>query len=123
MPERKSSSSRSGSSRPGARKGNARGGSMGRRVLKTKACAVTAEKKGPIDYKDIDFISRYVTDRGKIQPRSLTRACAKKQRELARALRKARALGLLVKVHRYEQRYDRSERYDRSDRPDSREGR
>ena len=99
MAERRSSSSRSGSSRPGARKGGSRGG-MGRRMLKQKGCAVTAEKKGPIDYKDIDFLSRYITDRGKIQPRSLTRACAKKQRELSRALRKARALGLLVKIHR-----------------------
>ena len=62
MAERRSSSSRSGSSRPGARKGGSRGG-MGRRMLKQKGCAVTAEKKGPIDYKDIDFLSRYITDR------------------------------------------------------------
>jgi len=87
-----------------------------RRPLKPTFCAVSAEKKGPIDYKDIDFISRYITDRGKIQPRSLTRACAKKQRELSRALRKARALGLLVKTHRhhenrYEHREHRENRY------------
>ena len=91
------SGSRSGQSgrrgyRPG---GGSRFGGAARRPRKKRSCAITAEKRGPIDYKEVEFLSRYVSDRGKISPRSYTKGCAKKQRELARAIRKARAIGFM----------------------------
>lgn len=48
-----------------------------------------------IDYKDIRLLSRYVSERGKIVPSRITAVSAKKQRELARAIKRARFLGLL----------------------------
>lgn len=50
------------------------------------------------DYKDLDRISRYVTERGKILPSRLTRNCARSQRSLARAIKRARFMALLPYV-------------------------
>ena len=77
--------------KPGARRP-----SNPRKLLKRRGCRITAEKKGAaLDYKDVEFLGKFISDRGKIAPRSYTGACAKKQRELGRAIRKARAVGLL----------------------------
>jgi small subunit ribosomal protein S18 len=48
-----------------------------------------------IDYKQIEILRRYVTESGKIRPRRQSGACAKHQRELARAIKRARHLALL----------------------------
>jgi small subunit ribosomal protein S18 len=48
-----------------------------------------------IDYKDVRLLQRYVSERGKIVPSRITAVSAKKQRELARAIKRARFLGLL----------------------------
>jgi small subunit ribosomal protein S18 len=48
-----------------------------------------------IDYKDDRRISRFVTDRGKIVPRRISGTCAKHQRQLTRAIKKARHIGLI----------------------------
>ena len=48
-----------------------------------------------IDYKEIDALRRYTTDRGKILPRRVTGNCAKCQRKLSAAIKRARALALL----------------------------
>jgi small subunit ribosomal protein S18 len=48
-----------------------------------------------ISYKDVDALQRYITDRGKIRPRRQTGNCAKHQRALARALKRARYMALL----------------------------
>jgi small subunit ribosomal protein S18 len=71
------------------------GRSSNRRPMRKRVFQMPAEKKGVIDYKDTEFLSRYTTDRGKIMPRGLTGATAKRQRELARAVHKARSAGLL----------------------------
>lgn len=63
-------------------------------AFKPKVCAFCAEKTG-IDYKDIARLRRYVSDRGKIQPRRRTGVCAKHQRRLALAIKRARYLALL----------------------------
>ncbi len=63
-------------------------------AFKPKVCAFCAEKAG-IDYKDIARLRRYVSDRGKIQPRRRTGVCAKHQRRLALAIKRARYLALL----------------------------
>lgn len=52
----------------------------------------------PIDYKDVRLLQRYVSERGKIVPSRITAVSAKKQRELARAIKRARFLGLLPYV-------------------------
>jgi small subunit ribosomal protein S18 len=48
-----------------------------------------------ISYKQVDFLARYVTDRGKIRPSRQTGNCAKHQRVLARAIKRARYMALL----------------------------
>ena len=51
-----------------------------------------------IDYKDVRLLSRYISERGKIVPSRITAVSAKKQRELAKAIKRARFLGLLPYV-------------------------
>ena len=63
-------------------------------AFKPKVCAFCAEK-AEIDYKDIARLRRFVSDRGKIQPRRRTGVCAKHQRRLAFAIKRARYLALL----------------------------
>jgi small subunit ribosomal protein S18 len=67
----------------------------GRRfTFKPKVCAFCAEKI-IIDYKDVARLRRYVSDRGRIQPRRRTGVCAKHQRRLSLAIKRARFLALL----------------------------
>jgi small subunit ribosomal protein S18 len=51
-----------------------------------------------LDYKDMRLLSRYVSERGKIVPSRITAVSAKKQRELATAIKRARFIGLLPYV-------------------------
>jgi len=60
-----------------------------------KTCPFTGEKAPKIDYKDIRLLQRYISERGKIVPSRITAVSAKKQRELAKAIKRARFLGLL----------------------------
>ncbi|MBI2094064.1 MAG: 30S ribosomal protein S18 [Candidatus Omnitrophica bacterium] len=69
-----------------------------RRIMVKKPCRFCSEKIDQIDYKDIDLIGRAVTDRGKILPSRLTGTCAKHQRVLARAIKRARFMALLPYV-------------------------
>ena len=67
----------------------------GRRfVFKPKVCPFCADK-AEIDYKDISRLRRYVSDRARIEPRRRTGVCAKHQRRLALAIKRARYLALL----------------------------
>ena len=63
-----------------------------------KACSFCVEKVKRIDYKDFTKLSGYVSDGGKIAPRRRTGTCAKHQRILARAIKRARHLALLPYV-------------------------
>jgi small subunit ribosomal protein S18 len=54
----------------------------------------------PIDYKDVDLLRKYVTERGKILPRRITGLTAKQQRELTKSIKRARQLALLPYVNR-----------------------
>ena len=63
-----------------------------------KSCPFTGDGAPVIDYKDIRLLQRYVSERGKIVPSRITAVSAKKQRELARAIKRARFLGLLPYV-------------------------
>jgi small subunit ribosomal protein S18 len=61
---------------------------------KKKVCRFCTQKL-KIDYKDADTLRRFVTERGKILPRRITGTCAKHQRAVAEAIKKARILALL----------------------------
>ncbi len=69
-----------------------------RRPLIKKACRFCSEKVELIDYKDLERIGRYVTERGKILPSRLTGTCARHQRVLTRAIKRARFMALLPYV-------------------------
>ena len=72
-------------------------GSGGRRPFfrRRKSCPFSGEGAPKIDYKDVKLLQRYVSERGKIVPSRITAVSAKKQRELARAIKRARFLALL----------------------------
>ena len=65
-----------------------------------KTCPFTGANAPKIDYKDVRLLQRYVSERGKIVPSRITAVSAKKQRELAQAIKRARFLGLLPYVIR-----------------------
>ena len=60
-----------------------------------KSCPFAGPKAPKIDYKDVMLLSRLTSERGKIMPSRITAVSAKKQRELARAIKKARFLALI----------------------------
>lgn len=70
-------------------------GRQGRRGRRRKVCFFTSNKITYIDYKDVDLLRRFVSDRGKILPRRVTGTCAKYQRQLTRAVKRARQMALL----------------------------
>jgi len=60
-----------------------------------KPCAFCIEKATSIDYKDLSKLRRFVSERGKILPRRMSGVCAKHQRMLAMAVKRARVMALL----------------------------
>lgn len=60
-----------------------------------KVCYFTKNKVKYIDYKDVELLQRFINPDGKISPRSATGTSAKYQRELAKAIKNARFMGLL----------------------------
>lgn len=69
--------------RPGGRKG------------RKKVCAFCVDKVESIDYKDVAKLRRFISERAKILPRRVTGTCARHQRELTVAIKRARHLALL----------------------------
>jgi small subunit ribosomal protein S18 len=65
-----------------------------------KTCPFSGENAPKIDYKDVKLLQRYISERGKIVPSRLTAVCAKKQRELSKAIKRARFMSLLPYVVR-----------------------
>ena len=63
-----------------------------------KVCAFCADKIEMIDYKDAQRLRRYLSERGKIVPRRVTGTCARHQRQLTTAIKRARHLALLPYV-------------------------
>lgn len=63
-----------------------------------KVCPFSGANAPKIDYKDVKLLQRYVSERGKIVPSRITAVSAKKQRELAKAIKRARFLALLPYV-------------------------
>jgi small subunit ribosomal protein S18 len=95
-------SERMGSGRggPGGYGGGAdddkRGGRGG--MSRKKVCRFCAEKNSKVDYKDQATLKYFVTERGKIIPRRISGNCAKHQREIAVAIKRARGIALIPYV-------------------------
>ncbi|MBI3316792.1 MAG: 30S ribosomal protein S18 [Candidatus Omnitrophica bacterium] len=66
------------------------------RFFKRKTCRFCAEKGNPLDYKDLERLTRFLTEKGKIIPRRITGNCAKCQRRLARVIKRARHIGFVA---------------------------
>ena len=66
------------------------------RWRRLKPCPFTLDKAEVIDYRDINKLQRYVSERGKILPRRTTGVTARYQRMLARSIKRARHAGLLA---------------------------
>ena len=60
-----------------------------------KTCPFSAPNAPKIDYKDVKLLQRFISERGKMVPSRITAVSAKKQRALARAIKRARYIGLL----------------------------
>lgn len=75
---------------------------MARFYRRRKFCRFTAEGVTEIDYKDLDTLRNYVTETGKIVPSRITGTSAKYQRQLARAVKRARAAALLPFTDQHE---------------------
>jgi small subunit ribosomal protein S18 len=65
------------------------------RKERRKVCNFCAEKVEDIDYKDVSRIKKYISERGKILPRRISGTCAKHQRQLTLAIKRARCIALL----------------------------
>jgi small subunit ribosomal protein S18 len=86
---------------------NQRGGTSARRApkdlgrrIKKKPCALCRDKVVWVDYKDVNMLRKYMSDRGKIRSRRVTGNCAQHQRALAMAIKTARELVLLPYTQR-----------------------
>ena len=83
-----------------AQKAEKTDGAMKRRPIRRrkKVCVFCSDKSNIIDYKDVNKLKRYVSERGKILPRRITGNCAKHQRALTVAIKRARHLALMPYV-------------------------
>ena len=68
---------------------------MRNRKAKKKVCSFCQDKVDYIDYKDVAKLRRYISERAKILPRRITGTCAKHQRQLTEAIKRARHIALL----------------------------
>jgi small subunit ribosomal protein S18 len=75
-----------------------RGGGKDRFAPRRKVCQFCADKIREVDYKDFQRLRRYLSDRGKIEPRRKTGTCARHQRSLTTAIKRARYMALLPYV-------------------------
>ena len=80
----------------GERQERAEGPGGGRRFFsQPRVCQFCTDRSAVIDYKLVDMLRRFIQDDGKIRPRRQTGTCAKHQRAIAQAVKRARHLALL----------------------------
>ncbi|NQT32228.1 MAG: 30S ribosomal protein S18 [Candidatus Omnitrophica bacterium] len=65
------------------------------RIFKKRPCRLCREKAEKVDYKDVDLLNKFVSDRGRIITSRITGNCAKHQRMVAKAIKRARLAALL----------------------------
>ena len=82
----------------GDSRGSAAAGARRPFYRRRKSCPFSGPNAPKIDYKDVRLLSRFLSERGKIVPSRITAVSAKKQRELANAIKRARFLALLPYV-------------------------
>ena len=80
---------------PGGGRGGPRRGGGGRFGGRRKVCGFCVDNIGEVDYKDIPRLRRYISERGKIEPRRKLGTCARHQRSLTTAIKRARHVALL----------------------------
>lgn len=68
--------------------------------FKRKVCRFCHDKNAQIDYKDVKMVEQFITDRGKILPRRVTGTCAKHQRGVSQAIKRARIIALVPFVEK-----------------------
>lgn len=66
-----------------------------KRGKRRKVCKLCVDKVQHVDYKDVNRLSRYITERGKILPRRISGNCAHHQRQVTTAIKNARVIALL----------------------------
>lgn len=88
----KSRSKKDGETR--ARSGRAAGG----KPLRRKSCAFCKDKIAEVDYKNVNQLRRFISERGKIRAPRMTGACRRHQRQVAVAIKRAREMALLPYV-------------------------
>jgi small subunit ribosomal protein S18 len=81
--------------RPRERSDDDKGGQRRRPMFRRKVCRFCADKTLLIDYKDVRMIAQFVTERGKMTPSRITGNCARHQRLLTTAIKRARSVALL----------------------------
>ncbi|MFQ5517349.1 MAG: 30S ribosomal protein S18 [Acidimicrobiia bacterium] len=83
-----------------ARADNRRKGGLRRQARpgKKKQCIICVEKIDHVDYKDVAFLRKFMSDRGKIRSSRVTGCCPRHQRDVARAIKNAREMALLPYV-------------------------
>src|SRR6476619_7254726 len=91
-----SKSKRRKDSEPGARPARLGGGQAN--VFRRKSCLFCKDKVREVDYKNVEQLRRYTSDRGKIRGPRITGACRKQQRQVAVAIKRAREMALLPYV-------------------------
>ena len=64
-------------------------------VRRKKVCQFCADKETVVDYKDVETLRKYISERGKILPRRITGTCAMHQRAVTTAVKRARTVALL----------------------------
>ena len=67
-------------------------------MRRKKVCQFCADKTEVIDFKDVEKLKKYVTERGKILPKRITGTCAEHQRAVTTAIKRARIVALLPYV-------------------------
>lgn len=86
---------REGPGRPRERSDDDKGSQRRRPMFRRKVCRFCADKTLRIDYKDVRTIAQFVTERGKMTPSRITGNCARHQRILTTAVKRARTVALL----------------------------
>ncbi len=66
-----------------------------KRAVRPKVCRFCEDRIMYLDFKDVDTLLRYVTDKGRILPRRITGTCLRHQKMLARAVKRARNIALM----------------------------
>ena len=86
---------RGGRGRDGKDAKDAKGGARKRGFARRKVCRFCADRNVPIDYKDAQTLKHFITERGKLIPRRISGNCAKHQRKISTAVKRARMIALM----------------------------